>query len=141
MRWSIFFYPYYEKKIQKKRKLHLAYLTYIFSLSSPTPIANMQAILCTLVMNELISNALKHAFKEGQKGTLEIPMKRSTEDTIFVRVKDDGIGIWEEIDIYKTESLGLKLVRNIVQKQLQGKLQVKRNKGTEFILEEEAKYV
>ncbi len=92
-------------------------------------------------MNELISNALKHAFKEGQKGTLEISMKRSTEDTIFVRVKDEGIGIWEEIDIYKTESLGLKLVRNIVQKQLQGKLQVKRNKGTEFTLEEEAKYV
>jgi|GEM_PF-4853466 len=70
-----------------------------------------------------------------------MPSKRSTEDTIFVKVKDDGIGIWEEIDIYKTESLGLKLVRNIVQKQLQGKLQVKRNKGTEFILEEEAKYV
>jgi len=70
-----------------------------------------------------------------------MPSKRSTEDTIFVKVKDDGIGIWEEIDIYKTEILGLKLVRNIVQKQLQGKLQVKRNKGTEFILEEEAKYV
>jgi len=105
----------------------------------------IQAIPCTLVINELISNALKHAFKEGQKGMLEISMQSSAEDTIFVTIKDDGIGIQDEIDIYKTDSLGLKLVRNLVEKQLGGKLQVKRNKGTEFIiefkiLEEGAKY-
>ncbi len=106
----------------------------------------IQATPYTLVINELISNALKHAFKEGQKGMLEISMKRSAEDTIFVRVKDNGIGIPDEVNIFKTDSLGLKLVRNLVEKQLQGKIQVKRNKGTEFIiefkiLEEEAKYV
>jgi len=94
-----------------------------------------QAIPCALVLNEVISNAFKHAFKQGQKGTIEISVKRSAQDTIFIRVKDDGIGIPEQVDIYKTDSLGLKLLRNLVQNQLKGRIDVKRDKGTEFIIE------
>lgn len=103
--------------------------------SSSVYLSITQAIPCALVLNELISNAYKHAFREGQKGTVKISMQRSAEDTIFMRVKDDGIGIPEEVDIYKTESLGLKLVRNLVQKQLKGEIEVKRDNGTEFIIE------
>jgi len=62
-------------------------------------------------------------------------MQRSTGDTIILRLKDDGIGIPDDVDIYKTDSLGLKLVRNLVQQQLKGDIQVKRDKGTEFIIE------
>ena len=94
-----------------------------------------QAVPCALVTNELISNAYKHAFKEGQKGTIEISMQQPTVDTIIFRVKDDGIGIPDELDIYKTDHMGLKLVRNLVQQQLKGDLHVKRDKGTEFIVE------
>ena len=105
-----------------------------------------QAIPCALVLNEVISNAFKHAFREGQKGTIEISVKSPAQDTISIRVKDDGIGIPQEVDIYKTDSLGLKLLRNLVQSQLKGKIDVKRDKGTEFIiefktLEERAEYV
>jgi len=104
-----------------------------------------QAIPCALVLNEAISNAFKHAFKEGQKGTIEISMQRSTDDTISIRVRDDGIGMPEEIDIYTADSLGLKLMRNLVQEQLMGKIQVERTEGTEIfiefkILEEEVKH-
>jgi len=94
-----------------------------------------QAIPCALVLNEVISNAFRHAFREGQKGMVEISMQRSAHDTLFITVKDDGIGIPEEIDIHKTESLGLKLVRNLVQHQLKGKIQVERDNGTKFIVE------
>ncbi|MFQ5862735.1 MAG: CHASE domain-containing protein [Candidatus Brocadiales bacterium] len=93
-----------------------------------------QAIPCALVLNELISNALKHAYREEQKGTLEISIQRLDERTIFVRVRDDGVGLPREIDIYRVNSLGLKLVRNLVQGQLKGQIQVNRNKGTEFIV-------
>ncbi len=62
-------------------------------------------------------------------------MKRSAGDTITLSLKDDGIGIPDDVDIYKTDSLGLKLVRNLVQQQLKGDIQVKRDKGTEFIIE------
>ena len=101
-----------------------------------------QAIPCTLVITELISNSFKHAFNEGQKGLIKISMKKLTKDTIFASVKDDGIGITDEVDIYETDSMGLKLVRNLVQKQLNGRMWVERDLGTEFniefkILEEE----
>jgi two-component sensor histidine kinase len=120
-------------------------ITLIVDLSSIyLPIT--QAIPCALVLNEVISNAFKHAFREGQKGTIEISVKSPAQDTISIRVKDDGIGIPQEVDIYKTDSLGLKLLRNLVQSQLKGKIDVKRDKGTEFIiefktLEEKAEYV
>ncbi|MFH1250431.1 MAG: PAS domain S-box protein [bacterium] len=94
----------------------------------------IQAIPCILALHEIISNAFKHAFKED-KGTIKIFIKRLDDDTVFIRIKDDGIGIPEEIDIYKTNSLGLKLLRSLVQKQLKGKIQINRNKGTEFIVE------
>jgi len=104
-----------------------------------------QATPCALAMSELISNALKHAFTEAQRGTIEISMRRSDEDMIIARVKDDGIGIPDENTIYKADSLGLKLCRNLIQKQLKGQIQMRRNKGTEFIIEfklrgEEMKY-
>lgn len=104
-----------------------------------------KAIPCALVLNEVISNAFEHAFKEKQQGKIEIFIKKSAHGTIFIRVKDDGIGIPDEIDIYTIDSLGLKLVRNIVQEQLKGKMQIKRINGTEIIiefkiLEEERKY-
>ena len=94
-----------------------------------------QAIPCALVLNELISNAFKHAFMEGQKGTITVSMQSPDKEMIFARIKDDGTSIPEEIDIYKANTLGLKLTRNIVQQQLDGKIQVRRDKGTEFIIE------
>lgn len=104
-------------------------------VSSEVYLPMSQAVPCALVMNELISNAYKHAFKEWQKGTIEISMQQPTEDTFIFRVKDDGIGIPDELDIYKTDHMGLKLVRNLVQQQLKGDIHVKRDKGTEFIVE------
>jgi len=109
-------------------------VTPIFEISN-IYLSITQAIPCALVCNELISNALKHAFGKENKGIIEISMQKSDQDTIYIRIRDNGASISEEIDIYETETLGLKLVRNIVQKQLNGKIQLKRNKGTEFIIE------
>ncbi len=94
-----------------------------------------KAIPCAIVLNELISNAFKHAFRDSEEGTLKISMRSSAGDTIIIRVKDDGMGIKDGVDIYKTDSLGLKLVRNLVQEQLKGEIRVERDRGTEFIME------
>jgi len=94
-----------------------------------------QAIPCALVLNEVISNAFKHAFKEGEKGTIEASIQRTTDDTIVIRIKDDGKGIPEEIDIDKTNGLGFKLARNLVRSQLGGKIRVEGNGGTEIVIE------
>ncbi len=94
-----------------------------------------QAVPCALVLNELISNSLKHAYLDGQQGTISISMKQSNNSTILAIVKDNGVGIPDEIDIEKAKSLGLKLVRNIVYKQLNGIIKCCRSGGTEFTVE------
>ncbi len=93
----------------------------------------IQAIPCALILNELITNAFKHAFKEGQAGTLDINMQQLPENTIVLRVKDNGIGIRDDIDLEHTNTLGLKLVRILVQ-QLRGEIQIERNGGSEYMI-------
>jgi two-component sensor histidine kinase len=87
-----------------------------------------QAIPCGLMMNELISNAFKHAFKGRQKGKIEVSISRTDNDTVAVKVKDDGIGIPEDLD--KPKTLGLELVNALI-KQLNGTVQFSRDNGTE----------
>ena len=91
-----------------------------------------QAIPCALVLNELISNAFKHAFGSNGKGTIEVSMKISHGNRVFITVRDDGIGLDKQINIEETNSLGLKLVRNLVRKQLRGRIRLKSGRFTEF---------
>jgi PAS domain S-box-containing protein len=94
-----------------------------------------QAIPCALVINELVSNAFKHAFKGREKGTVKISLKRTADDMAILIVKDNGIGVPEEIDILKTNSLGFKLLRNTVQDQLMGKIHIEQGVGATIIVE------
>jgi len=92
-----------------------------------------QAIPCAFILNELISNAYKYAFEEGTEGKIEVTIKESMDDgKISIKVKDNGVGIPEEIDVENTDSLGMKLVRNLVIKQLKGTLSFVRDQGTEI---------
>ena len=93
------------------------------------------AVPCALALNEIISNAFKHAFQGRQKGTIEISLRKSAEGMVTMRVKDDGIGMPEDFDIDKTSTLGLKLTRNLVQEQLKGSIQFRRGNGTEVTIE------
>ncbi|MHC1599821.1 MAG: sensor histidine kinase [Candidatus Methanospirareceae archaeon] len=100
-----------------------------------------QAIPCALIINELVSNAFKHAFRGMTKGSIEISMHELAGDKIELTVKDNGVGIPEEFDIYKTKTLGLRLVRALAEDQLKGKMKLNRDVGTEFCIEFKNKYV
>ena len=93
-----------------------------------------QAIPCALVVNEILSNAYKHAFKGRKKGTIEISAVQENGQ-IRITVRDDGIGIPGNFDISRTNSLGLKLIRTLVQYQLKGSLMIKSQNGTEVSME------
>ena len=93
-----------------------------------------QAMPCTLVVNELISNALEHAFVERTKGTFKIHMKQS-DQMVYLNVRDDGIGLPIDLNMEKVESLGLKLVQILVTKQLKGQIQVTCARGTSFVIQ------
>ena len=90
----------------------------------------IQAMPCALIFNELISNSFKHAFYPDQAGTITIAMT-SMDNVISVRFQDDGMGISEEMDLFKVKSLGMKLINNLVVKQLKGNIEIRRHPGTE----------
>ncbi len=94
-----------------------------------------KAIPCALVINELVSNAFKHAFNNGDKGIIEITMEVVWGYRISINIRDNGVGLSKNFDIFSTESLGLKLVRNLVRNQLKGKIDMKRRGYTEFHIE------
>lgn len=93
-----------------------------------------QALPCALIVNEVLSNAYKHAFRGRKKGTIEISAFQEG-GRIRITVRDDGIGLPPHFDISRTNSLGLKLIRNLVQHQLKGSLMIHSDKGTETIVE------
>jgi PAS domain S-box-containing protein len=88
------------------------------------------AIPLGLVMNELVSNALKHAFPGDRKGTIRIDA-RETEGRLEITFADNGIGIPEGFDWKAAPSLGLRLV-NILIEQLSGTIELDRTTGTAF---------
>ena len=88
-----------------------------------------QAIPCGLIINELICNALKYAFS-GPKGHITVSLTKS--DTCFqLVVADDGVGLPKDLDIDATTTLGLRLVKTLVD-QIDGELVVDAAQGTRF---------
>jgi PAS domain S-box-containing protein len=88
------------------------------------------AVPCGLIINELVSNALKHAFRNREGGTVTIRLQ--SDGAFYVlTVSDDGIGLPPGIDPATTESLGLQLVSTLTH-QLGGTLSVTRDQGTRF---------
>jgi len=91
-----------------------------------------QAIPCALVVNEIVSNAYKHAFDDKENGNISILLETIKEQRIHLNIKDNGVGIPDNIDIDKTETLGMKLVRDLVSRQLKGDLQINIKDGTKI---------
>jgi PAS domain S-box-containing protein len=91
-----------------------------------------QAIPCGLIINELVSNALKYAFKGRKKGTLTIVLKEENED-IILAVKDDGVGLPPDFAFEKNNSLGIQLVYALLE-QIDATVKVDQTNGTEFFI-------
>jgi PAS domain S-box-containing protein len=86
------------------------------------------AIPCGLILSELVSNALKHAFPDGRSGEIIISL-RAQEGSRVLTVADDGVGLPQEMEVLHPESLGLELV-NTLATQLDGTLTLEREGGT-----------
>lgn len=92
------------------------------------------AIPCGLIINELVTNSLKHAFPEGKEGEIKISLHSMNENTFELMVGDNGIGISEDVDFRSIKSLGLQLVVLLAENQLHGAVNLDMSKGTEFII-------
>ena len=87
------------------------------------------AIPCGLIINELLSNSIKHAYPGGSKGVIKISLKCLDNNNFNLIVSDDGIGFPEGMDPRTCNSIGLKTIFSLAEKQLKGKLTCISSKG------------
>ena len=90
------------------------------------------AVPCGLIINELLTNAYKHAFPDNKSGLLSVYFSK-TGDTYTLTIRDNGVGLPEGFDYKETNTLGLQLV-NALTGQLKGTLQIKSDKGVEAVV-------
>lgn len=94
-----------------------------------------KAIPCGLIINELLSNAFKHAFPKNQKGdiAIEFSSEAGKKKLYSLKVEDNGIGIDKHIDTTNPGTLGLQLINSLVE-QLDARLEIDTAKGTSFCI-------
>jgi len=86
-----------------------------------------------IIINELLTNSMKHAFPGGREGKINVSVKIDGDGIIEASVADDGVGIPESIDWNRTQSFGLNLI-DLLADQIGGSVSVNRHSGTEFII-------
>ncbi|HNX22778.1 MAG TPA: PAS domain S-box protein [Spirochaetota bacterium] len=86
-----------------------------------------------IIINELLTNSMKHAFPGGREGKIDVSVKIYDNGFIEASVSDDGIGIPESVDLRRTQSFGLNLI-NLLADQIGGSIIVNRMEGTQFII-------
>lgn len=89
------------------------------------------AMPCGLLINEVVSNALKYAFPENREGEIKIELRKLSENNIEMSISDNGIGMPKNFDIEQAESLGLQLISALTS-QLDGSLQFSGENGTKY---------
>ncbi|MGD1856221.1 MAG: sensor histidine kinase [Leptolyngbyaceae cyanobacterium] len=89
------------------------------------------AVPCGLIINELVSNALKYAFPQHQTGEVNITISKKANQDLILTVSDNGIGLPAEVNIEQTATMGLRMVKALIQ-QISGSLIVNREAGTSF---------
>jgi len=94
-----------------------------------------EAVPCGLLVNELVTNALKHGFPGGRTGVITVSMTDTGGGTYRISVRDDGVGLPEAFDVAAAGSLGVRLI-GILTKQIGGSLEVRseQGRGAEFII-------
>ena len=91
------------------------------------------AIPASLIFNELLSNAFKHAFPGRRTGRVEVTLSRNGPEDLVLRVSDDGVGLPEEFDWKRPTTLGLKIVHNLTE-QIHGRIAVESAVGSTFLV-------
>ncbi len=92
------------------------------------------AIPCGLIVNELVTNALKYAFPDNRPGEVLIRLRSNADGVYSLTVKDNGIGLPPGLDVHQTETLGMQLI-TILAAQLGSVLEIEVNGGTSFHLQ------
>ncbi|MEX0685240.1 MAG: PAS domain S-box protein [Balneolales bacterium] len=100
--------------------------------ADPVTISVKQAVPCGLIINELVTNSIKHAFGPGEGGRVQIRLKKNKGPSVLLEVSDNGVGLPDNFDIDKVgTSMGMQLINGLVN-QIKGTLTLSSDEETTF---------
>lgn len=97
------------------------------------------AVPCGLLVNEILTNSLKHGFPENLKGEIFVDLK-IINDEYILEIGDTGIGLSEKVDFKEEKTLGVQLIQMLVE-QLDASMEIDRSKGTMYKIKFSAFYI
>jgi len=92
------------------------------------------AISCGLIINELVTNSIKHAFPENRKGEIRLEFGYLGDGQLEIRVSDNGVGVPVNFDFKGSDTLGVQIVKALAEHQLGGTVELDSTKGTKFFI-------
>ena len=98
------------------------------------PISIDYVIPLGLVVNEIVTNSLKHAFPGARTGTISLQLYSNQDKKIRLEISDDGVGLPGNVAIHQSSSFGMQLINSLVTLQLRGAISVERKGGTAFLI-------
>ena len=98
------------------------------------PISIDYVIPLGLVVNEIVTNSLKHAFPGATTGTISLQLYSNQDKKIRLEISDDGVGLPGNVAIHQSSSFGMQLINSLVTLQLRGAISVERKGGTAFLI-------
>jgi len=101
-----------------------------FDLTASLPVEAKTVIPCSLILHELISNALRFAFTDQRRAEILVRLTQPAEGEVELTVADNGSGLSEEIDLERLDTMGLHLVHLLGERQLGGKIDLNSQDGT-----------
>jgi PAS domain S-box-containing protein len=106
-------------------KLHLDAENIFFNIETAIP--------CGLLINELFTNCVKHAFPNGESGYIKISMTEEEENNYTLTIKDNGIGLPAGFNIEEAPTMGAQLISTLIQ-QIDGNLNILNHDGSTFVI-------
>jgi len=103
--------------------------------AEPISINIQLAVPLGLVINEIVSNALKYAFPDNIDGLISIDGKAWRGKGLYLRISDDGVGLKKGFDPTQSKSMGMRIIQDIVELQLFGEIHLNRDSGVEYVIQ------
>ncbi len=100
---------------------------------SPVQVDLDQAIPCGLIVNEMLTNSLKHGFAEGQDGEVRLVLRPEADEHVHLEVSDSGVGLPADFEARRGRSLGMQLITDLA-RQLGGRLDIGAGPGAHFVV-------
>jgi len=104
------------------------------SQAGAIPVNIQVAIPLGLVINEIVSNALKYAFPDHRDGEIHVKTKHYGKNGLIIEIRDNGIGLPEGASLSTTDTLGMRIIEDIVDLQLFGELKISDDRGVKYLI-------